>query len=222
MSTCIEGLIDFWGVKCVILDLDGTLVDTLDMQVEAFMRVAEEVGVEASRDSIEQNMGRTPKDILRTIMPGIKGSRLTHYAQRKEDILTEFIGGGAHPLPGAVELLCRLKQSGLPMVLASSTTLRNVKKILLIAGLASFIDRMVTAEDIVVGKPNPEMFIKAVAKGGSDPGRSLVIGDSIHDIAGAIGAGCLTIAVASGKHTIEQLSALKPTLAVSSLTKLLY
>jgi len=222
MLTCIEALIDTWGVKCVILDLDGTLVDTLDMQVEAFLKVAKEVGYETPRDHIEQNMGRTPKDVLRTIMPGIKGSKLTYYAQRKEDILTGLIEEeDVHPLPGAVELLGRLKQSGLPLVLASSTTLRNVRKILQVAGLVCYIDLMVTAEDIVVGKPDPEIFIKAVAKGGSDPGHSLVIGDSVHDIAGAILAGCLTIAVASGKHTPEQLSGLKPNLTVGSLTMLL-
>ncbi|TLN10261.1 HAD family phosphatase [bacterium] len=218
-STCIEGLIDSWGVKCVILDLDGTLVDTLEMHVEAFLRVAKEVGIEASRALIEQNMGRTPKDILSTIVPGIQGPRLALYAQRKEDVLMGLIED-AHPLPGAVELLGRLKRSGLPMVLASSTTLRNVRKILQVAGLACYIDRMVTAEDIVVGKPDPEIFIKAVAKGGSDPRHSLVIGDSVHDIAGAMGAGCLTIAVASGKHDPEQLSALKPNLIVSNLTLL--
>jgi len=222
MLTCIEVLIDAWGVKCVILDLDGTLVDTLNLHVEAFLRVAKEVGIEVSRDHVEQNMGRTPKDILRTIVPGIEGPRLILYAQRKEDILMGLIEDeDTHPLPGTVELLGRLKQSGLPMVLASSTTLRNVRKILQVAGLACYIDRMVTAEDIVMGKPDPEIFIKAVAKGGSDPGHSLVIGDSVHDIAGAIGAGCLTIAVASGKHTPEQLSGLKPNLTVSSLTMLL-
>jgi len=222
MLACIEALVATWGVKCVVFDLDGTLVDTLDMQVEAFMRVAKEAGVEASRNNVEQNMGRTPKDVLRIIVPGIKGSKLTYYAQRKEDILTELIEeGDVHPLPGAVELLGRLKQSNLPIVLASSTTLGNVGKILQAAGLARYIDGMVTAEDIVMGKPDPEVFIKAAAKGGSDPGHSLVIGDSVHDIAGAIGAGCLTIAVASGKHTPEQLSGLKPNLIVSNLTMLL-
>ncbi|MGQ9515210.1 MAG: HAD family hydrolase [Thermoproteota archaeon] len=216
----IKDIIEQWGIKCVILDLDGTLVDTLEIHVEAFLRVAREIGVDVPREHIEQNMGRTSIDILRTILPEIEGPDLAYYAKRKEDIFTEILGD-AHRLPGAYEILRELKRCGLPLVLASSTTLRNVKKILQLAGLSGYIDKMVTAEDVVVGKPNPDVFIRAAAKVGVSPKQSLVIGDSIHDIAAAMAAGCLTIAVASGMHTIEQLSVLKPNLIVHNLTELL-
>lgn len=219
--TRIEALIDRLGIHCVILDLDGTLVDTLELHVEAFLRVAKELGIDVSRDRIEQNMGRTARDVLLAIAPGINDPKLAYYARRKEAILTELLGG-VHPLPGASELLGKLKQTGLPLVLASSTTLRNVEEILRVTGLIGYIDEMVTAEDIVAGKPNPDIFIRAAAKGGSDPEHSLVIGDSVHDIAGAVSAGCPTVAVASGKHTLEQLSSLKPNFIVKSLTDLLH
>jgi HAD superfamily hydrolase (TIGR01509 family) len=219
--TRIESLIERFGIKCIILDLDGTLVDTLDAHIEAFMGVAKEMGVDASRERIEQNMGRTPKDALRAIAPGIDGARLAHYAQRKEDLLAELLGT-VYPLPGALELLEEIKRTGLTLVLASSTTLRNVEEILRVTGLIGYIDDMVTAEDVVVGKPDPDIFLRAATKGGTDPQHSLVIGDSVHDIAGAISAGCPTVAVASGKHTSEQLRALKPNLVVSSLTVLLH
>jgi len=216
----IATIINLWGIRCVILDLDGTLVDTLKIQVDAFLRTTKEMGVEVPRDQIEQNMGRTAIDILRTIVPGIGGSELAYYARRKEEILAELLGE-VHPLPGAVELLRELKRCGLPVVLASSTTFENVMKILQVSGLVEYIERMVTAEDVVLGKPNPDVFIKAAAKGDAEPRHSLVIGDSIHDIAAAIAAGCFTIAVASGMHTVEQLRELKPNLIVGDLNDLL-
>jgi HAD superfamily hydrolase (TIGR01549 family) len=218
--TYIETMIERLKIKCVIFDLDGTLVDTLELHVEAFLRVVRGMGIEVPRDRIEQNMGRTAKDVLRTIVPGIDDAQLAYYAEMKEDILTELVGE-IHPLPGSVELLMRLKKLGVPLVLASSTTSGNVIKILQVTGLIGYFDRMVTAEDIATGKPDPDVFIKAAAKGGAHPTYCLVIGDSIHDIAAALGAGCIAVAVASGKHAREQLSALGPKLTVSDLTELL-
>jgi HAD superfamily hydrolase (TIGR01549 family) len=220
MITYIETMIERLKIKCVIFDLDGTLVDTLELHVEAFLRVVRGMGIEVPRDRIEQNMGRTAKDVLRTIVPGIDDAGLAYYAEMKEDILTELLGE-IHPLPGSVELLMRLKNLGVPLVLASSTTSVNVIKILQVTGLIDYFDRMVTAENIATGKPDPDVFIKAAAKGGAQPNYCLVIGDSIHDIAAALGAGCIAVAVASGKHTREQLSALGPKLTVSDLTELL-
>lgn len=220
MMTYIETMIERLKIKCVIFDLDGTLVDTLELHVEAFLRVVRGMGIEVPRDRIEQNMGRTAKDVLRTIVPGIDDAGLAYYAEMKEDILTELLGE-IHPLPGSVELLMRLKNLGVPLVLASSTTSVNVIKILQVTGLIDYFDRMVTAENIATGKPDPDVFIKAAAKGGAQPNNCLVIGDSIHDIAAALGAGCIAVAVASGKHTREQLSALGPKLTVSDLTELL-
>ena len=218
--TYIETMIERLKIKCVIFDLDGTLVDTLELHVEAFLKVVRGMGIEVPRDRIEQNMGRTAKDVLRTIVPGIDDAELAYYADMKEDILTELVGE-IHPLPGSVELLMRLKKLGVPLVLASSTTSVNVIKILQVTGLIGYFDRMVTSEDIATGKPDPDVFIKAAAKGGAHPNYCLVIGDSIHDIAAALGAGCIAVAVASGKHTREQLSAPGPKLTVSDLTELL-
>jgi HAD superfamily hydrolase (TIGR01509 family) len=218
--TYIETMIERLKIKCVIFDLDGTLVDTLELHVEAFLRVVRGMGIEVPRDRIEQNMGRTAKDVLRTIVPGIDDAELAYYAEMKEDILTDLLDE-INPLPGSIELLMRVKSLGVPLVLASSTTSVNVIKILQVTSLIDYFDRMVTAEDIATGKPDPDVFIKAAAKGGAQPNYCLVIGDSIHDIAAALGAGCIAIAVASGKHTREQLSALGPILTVSDLTELL-
>lgn len=218
--TYIETMIERLKIKCVIFDLDGTLVDTLELHVEAFLRVVRGMGIEVPRDRIEQNMGRTAKDVLRTIVPGIDDAELAYYAEMKEDILTDLLDE-INPLPGSIELLMRVKSLGVPLVLASSTTSVNVIKILQVTSLIDYFDRMVTAEDIATGKPDPDVFIKAAAKGGAQPNYCLVIGDSIHDIAAALGAGCIAVAVASGKHTREQLSALGPILTVSDLTELL-
>ncbi|MBO3803641.1 MAG: HAD family phosphatase [Candidatus Brockarchaeota archaeon] len=216
----IGAIIERWGIECVILDLDGTLVDTLGIHVEAFVRVAKEIGADVPVELIEQNMGRTAADVLRAIVPEISESELAFYAKRKEDVLAQLLGE-VRPLPGAAELLKELKRLGLPVVLASSTTLENVEKILKASGLAGFFERMVTAEDVAEGKPNPDVFVKAAAKGGASTSKSLVIGDSIHDVAAAMAAGCFTIAVASGKHTVDQLRGLKPNLVAKELAELL-
>ena len=218
----LETIIEQWHTKCIIFDLDGTLVDTLDKHIEAFMILFKELKIYIEEEKIAENMGRTPKDTLLTLLPELNDDkdRLVNYAEKKEEILTGLLDE-TECFIGAFELLTKVRSLGLTIALASSTPKYNVEKMLRSAGIFEFFDAIVTGEDITVGKPNPEVFLKAAKKANCPIENCFVIGDSPHDIEAAKNAHMKIVAVKTGKHTEKQLKQKKPEIIIDYLDGLL-
>ena len=218
----IQSLIAQWDIQCIIFDLDGTLVDTLDKHIKAFEILFKQLKVDISYEAISENMGRTPKDTLLSLVPEMikDETKLIELADLKETILTDLLE--KVPLfDGAKNLLSYLYQTKIPLCLASSTPLLNVEKMLQTANIYHFFKIIITGEDITIGKPNPQVFLKAAAKAQIDPSNCLVIGDYPHDIDAARNAGMKIIAVQTGKHRLDKIKDLKVNLLITSLVELL-
>nr|MDO8115870.1 HAD family phosphatase [Candidatus Sigynarchaeota archaeon] len=214
----------------IIFDLDGTLTHTLNEHVEAFIRVFSSHGFHVDRATIENNMGRRPPDITRDLIFNGKPddeldekSRTLLYQMASEKIQTfrSLIPVKPPILPGLPSLLDQAKTLGLKLAVCSSTPLQNVTIILERIGLLQYFDALVTAEDVRVGKPDPEAFLKAAEKLGLQKSHVLVIGDSIHDVKGAMQGGLKIIAVATGKHDVSTLEATHPLATIHTLADLL-
>ncbi len=220
--TQIDSLIKQWAIRCVILDLDGTLIDTLDKHIQAFEMLFAEIDVDISHEAIAENMGRTPKDTLKSLVPELvkDNEKLEQLASKKEMILSGLLD--TIPLfDGAIELLDNLKSMGLPLCLASSTPKYNVMKMLKAVKIDQYFKVIITGEDITIGKPNPQAFLKAAKKANIVPQHCLVIGDSPHDVAAATNAGMKIIAVNTGKHDLHKIEINNIEKIISSLEELL-
>lgn len=220
--TKIETLTKKWLTKCIIFDLDGTLVDTLDKHIEAFKILFKELKINILEEKIAENMGRTPKDTLLTLLPDLRNNneKLIKYAEKKEEFLSDLLEE-TERFEGAFELLALVKKLGLTIALASSTPKYNVEKMLQSAGIIDYFDVIITGEDISVGKPNPEVFLKAAAKANCSVEHCLVIGDSPHDIEAAKNAQIKIVAVKTGKHSEDLLRIKDPEVIINSLSDLL-
>ncbi len=226
----LESLVRKYKIQGLVFDLDGTLTHTLNEHVEAFHRVFSAHGFHVERAIIQAQMGRRPTDITRDLIFGGKPdgeldeeSRQLLYRIADEKIQTfrSLIPAQPPVLPGLPAVLDRAKVLGLKLAVCSSTPLQNVKIILERIGLLRYFDALVTAEDVHIGKPDPEAFLKAVEKLNVQKANAIVIGDSVHDVAGATRGGLKVIAVATGKHDIAQLEAARPLAAIKSLVDLL-
>ena len=163
--TLIDDLTKLWNIECIIFDLDGTIIDTLDKHIRAFELLFQEEAIDIPVSRIAENMGRTPKDTLRALIPSIVNDISKHekYAERKEEILTTLLRD-IPILDGTIELLDYLKSKEFKLCLASSTPRFNVIKMLKDTNLLRFFTTIITAEDILIGKPNPDVFLKAAKK----------------------------------------------------------
>lgn len=117
---------------------------------------------------------------------------------RKEELYRHVVmERGLTPLPGVHALLGDLKSNGIPSVIGSSTHRLNIETGLAAAGLEGLFSGMITAEDVMHGKPDPEVFLKAAALAGVAPARCVVLEDALVGLEAALAAGMKVVAVAT-------------------------
>jgi HAD superfamily hydrolase (TIGR01509 family) len=114
--------------------------------------------------------------------------------------------GEARVFPGAPELLRRCHREGLAVVLATSSPGDEAEVLRKLLDVDDVLDAVTTADDAEQSKPEPDIFLAALEKGGVDPDRALVVGDSIWDIRAARRAGLGCVAVETGGFSQHELS----------------
>ena len=180
-------------VKAVFLDIDGTLMDTNYLHIEAWAQAFEEVGARSPRSRIHHEVGKGSDKLIPKFVEDGKAKRVSelhseHYAKLQER---------GHPLPGANELISSLVEgatrSGWPPAPSPrnwSTTCRNSGQ------------RVRSPESSLRTKPRspnrPRHLRARPGAGGVSPEDAVVVGDSIWDIAAAKEAGVRAAAVMTG------------------------
>lgn len=128
-------------------------------------------------------------------------------ANRREEVLTELLGGRKPMVPPGVEqLMDILQRNSSPLALVSSAPERRVLPALELAGLTSRFDTIVTADDVFRGSPDPEGYLYAAQRMQRPPVRCVVIGSSNLSIEAAHEVGMKCVALA-GRHPVYELSA---------------
>jgi HAD superfamily hydrolase (TIGR01509 family) len=105
------------------------------------------------------------------------------------------------PMPGLLDLLDELDASDTPRGIVTSSGQRFADRVLGIAGLAERFDFLITADDIVRGKPDPEPYLLAAERFGVSPESMLVLEDSANGALSGVASGAYTVAVPGG-HTL--------------------
>jgi len=188
----------FHSINTFLFDLDGTLIDSLDLHIEAFQWVLNQLGKSVARETLEPLMGRTPQDIIKQFFADMSREELLHAARLKEDKLAEIIDH-VYVYPHIQPFLQELKRLGLKLIVISSTHKKLVEILLQKAGLLPYLDDIVSGDEVKNGKPDPEPFALGVQKAKSISSKAVAIGDSVHDYQSAIAAGVNFIGILTGK-----------------------
>jgi HAD superfamily hydrolase (TIGR01509 family) len=177
----------------VVFDLDGTLIDSEALVLEAYMAAADRHGVPFTHDQFLSLVGRH-RQYSESKMREYFGETFpleTFYAT-----VAEFFGDKSAPLkPGALALFDCLDEARLPYALATSSGPGWVNKHFAAHNLAERFRGVVTREDVTHGKPHPEPYLKASTILGHHPQDILAIEDSPTGVASAHAAGLMTIMV---------------------------
>jgi HAD superfamily hydrolase (TIGR01509 family) len=185
------------GLRAVLFDMDGLLVDSEPLWFEAERSVMARMGGPWTEADQQQLMGGTL-----THSVGYMRSRAQRPAEPELigawllDTMAALIAErGVRLMPGAAGLLAELGAAGIPRALVTSAQRRIMDAVLASTGLAFAIT--VCAEDVRRSKPDPEPYLRAAALLGEAPGGCVVLEDSPRGVAAAQAAGCPVIAVPS-------------------------
>ncbi len=190
-----------------IFDWDGVIIDSGDLHAQSWRQLATELGKSIAEDSFIRGFGMKSARIIEEIHGWTKEpAEVVRLTNRKEALYREIVARSEiTPLPGVVKWLHRLHEAGVPCAVASSTQRLNIEAVLDRIGLRRAFREIISAEDVVHGKPNPEVFLKAAERLGVAAKRAVVFEDAHVGIEAGHAAGMKVVAVAT-THLAAQLS----------------
>lgn len=190
----------------MVFDFDGVVIDSSAAHERSWELLAAEEGLELPEGHFVRGFGRKNAVIIPEILGWTADeAKVERLGLRKEELYREIIGKvGIEVLPGVESLLRGLSEAGVPCVIGSSTVRLNIETALAMTGLGDYFRAIVASEDVVHGKPNPEVFIKAAAHTGHAPQSCFVIEDSLAGIEAGRNGGFTVIGVAT-THPLENL-----------------
>ncbi|RMF75187.1 MAG: HAD family phosphatase [Acidobacteria bacterium] len=166
-------------IEAVALDLDGVLVDSEGINVEAARRAFAALGVALDDEDAALIVGRHPRDYLADLARRHPEAAavLDGIAARQQRIYDE-LSRTVRPVPGALELVAGLRSRGLPLALATSSNRSAALAALEALGLAGAFAAVLALEDVTRRKPDPEIYRRASRALGVPPTRVLAVEDS--------------------------------------------
>ncbi|OLS28851.1 MAG: Phosphorylated carbohydrates phosphatase [Candidatus Heimdallarchaeota archaeon LC_2] len=203
----------------MLFDLDGTLIHSLDLHIEAFQEILNQMGKSVSRYDLEPLMGLTPQDIIQKFTPELSHQQIWQAALEKEDHLSTIIKE-IHVFPHVVELLTQLALFNVKKVVISSTHQRLVILLLEAAGIMDLIDEVVSGDEVKNGKPNPDPFLLGMNKAKASTSTTIAIGDSLHDQNSAKAAFIPFLSLLTGKTDKEAFDQNEAKMIIANLASI--
>lgn len=205
-------------VNTVLLDLDGTLIDTNELIIDSFLYTLNNYYPEKyKRNDVLPFMGPTLRETFESINPEKVDEMIEVYREfniRNHDLLVK-------EFPGVFETIQALKNAGFKIGIVTTKVLRTVEKGLKLTKLDQFFDVIVALDHVQKAKPDPEPIHKALELLGSSPDEAIMVGDNSHDILGGKNAGTKTAGVAWSLKGKEFLLGFEPDYILENMTDLL-
>jgi len=197
------------ALSAVIFDVDGTLVDTNQLHVEAFVRAFASRGYKVPPDRIFQEIGKGGDNLVPALI-GRDGDEKDGKAIREaepEEYRKLVESRGCRIFPGAVEIIRALRDSAIKTALATSSNKQQLQVTEKGCGVefSKLVDVVVLADDASSSKPAPDIVVAAVEKLKMSPAQCTMVGDTPYDAASCRPAGVVCLGVTSGGHEANEL-----------------
>ena len=192
--------------RAVILDMDGTLIDSNAAHVQAWVEVLREFGHEVSEPDIWPCIGMGGDNLLPAVVKISKESEEgKKISERHGEIFKSKYLPNLKPFPEVRPLLERMKQDGLKLIIATSSPEDEVKKAIEIVGIKDLLEDATSASDAGKSKPDPDVVQAALDRLKMSADEVVMLGDTPYDIQAAGKVGIRVIAFRCGGFKDEDL-----------------
>lgn len=203
----------------IVFDWDGTLFDSTGLIVRCIQSACRDIGVAVPSDEAAAYViGLGLNDALKHAVPGLDPSRYPelgqryrhHYFARQHELVL---------FDGVIEMLQALKSRNHWLAVATGKSRRGLDEALAQSALGALFDATRTADE-TASKPHPLMLQQLMRELGAEPTRTLMIGDTTHDLQLAANAGTAAVGVSYGAHEPEAFASFAPLFVAHSATQL--
>lgn len=200
--------------RAALIDMDGTLYDSMPNHTIAWHRLMTEIGVECTRNEFYLYEGRTGASTINTLFRRAFNRDATEQEkaelyQRKTEYFREL--PPVKPMPGALDMLNMLRETGINRVLVTGSGQRSLLDRIAVDFPGMFQeDMLITSHNVTHGKPHPEPFIKAMQLARVSPSQAIVIENAPLGVEAGNRSGAFTIGVTTGpipRETLEEAGA---------------
>jgi len=194
-------------MRALIFDLDGTLVDTVYAHVFSWQQALAEAGMPIDGWRVHRRIGMSgglfTRAVAREIGRALEPAQAQALQQRHGEIFHQLLPE-PQPLPGALNLLQRLRSLGVPYGIATSGRRPEINRSL---ARLRIPDDVVVVErgDVLRAKPEPDLFLACQERMGVEVRDCFVVGDAVWDLLAARRAGMLSVGVLTGGYGEEEL-----------------
>ena len=185
-------------LRAVAFDLDGLMFNTEDLYDLVGARILARRGQQFTAELKRAMMGRPSPVALQIMIDRHQLQDTVDQLEQESDVLfAEILATDLAPLAGLESLLDALEAAALPKAIATSSRRSFTRTVLSRFDLEPRFAFLLTSEDVVQGKPHPEIYLKAASRLGVPPQQMLVLEDSENGCRAAVAAGAYTVAVPS-------------------------
>ncbi|MDP3143526.1 MAG: HAD family hydrolase [Candidatus Omnitrophota bacterium] len=196
------------GIKLVIFDLDGTLIDAYDAIAESFNYAMRQINSPTrSYAAIKKAVGWGDRGLL---LPFVSEAKLEKALKIYQAHHKQSLFRLAHFLPGALFILKYLKGKGYKIAVASNRPKAFTRIIVKRLNLRNFFDYILCGDELKRAKPYPDILLKILRKFALKKDQAIYVGDMTIDVNTGKNAGIKTLAVTTGSSSKKELADLKP------------
>jgi beta-phosphoglucomutase family hydrolase len=166
-------------IRAVIFDMDGVIAETEHIHIEAEKQTMLKYGIKISEDELHKYTGTTARSMFTDLIKKYKlDTTFDRIFNEKERTLFKLLDEDVQPTKDVIDLLHRLREIGIKLGIASSSHKRLVEYVLKKLKIIHLFDSVVSAEDVMNSKPDPEIFLLSADRLKVNPAECLVVEDS--------------------------------------------
>ena len=192
-------------MSTVLLDVDGTLVDSMYLHVLTWTQALAEAGHPRAGNFVQRQIGKDGDLMIEAFLGKALAGEIGGDLNTRRDALYLAQRDQLRPLPGAVQLVVDLVERGITVVLATSSSPEQRDLLLEVLNLPVEVAAVTDSDDVGTAKPAPDLLQVAMKKVNADPANTVMIGDAVWDIHSSKRAGIPAIGLLTGGLSAQEL-----------------